>query len=277
MSNLKFSCNPISFQAVSVAENNSQEDEILTARNLGMGPRGTRYFANITTDIEFQFDLSDQYASQRSTVDHIIVGDMFTVLVPTIFGHDDLTISRSSSPSSGYSNEFTDSGITTGDLVGSNGRDYLATFSESSQYQHWRVGFSGGSPNGAGYLSLSKLYLGKAFDWERNPDFSYERKQIEQTSWYSTSGARYFAENTDRIYSFEFNFEGVTRAKIDEFNRNVARYSKILPVGLFTTDEHQILDNKRVIFCFLTGYESRQEGRRKDWHDVRLRFEESPG
>jgi len=165
----------------------------------------------------------------------------------------------------------TDTGET---LYGSRGTDFYETFTTSGQAAQWWVDYD---QNGSGYLEHSKFYVGSYFDFGFDPDdLSLKKIEPRTTKQYAASGAVHFGKSAQNIYELEATWKRVTDAKVTEFETNVVSDSyRKKGVFLFTTTDHSVLDEKRILHMELLECVTESEG--NDLNTVRCRFRELQG
>jgi len=159
-------------------------------------------------------------------------------------------------------------------LYGFNSKDYYTTFSTSTAYRHWWIDYENSA---SGSLEHSKLFLGSYFDFGVDPDdIAISKIEPREIKEYSTSGAIQFVKNEQSKYRFDITWLGLTDDVIKDFCVNVASKSyRKKGLYLFTTTDHTVLDNQRIVYCQLTDF--RSESSKTDWNTLTATFEEIIG
>lgn len=163
----------------------------------------------------------------------------------------------------------------TAPLYGPRSDDFITTFATSSAFRYFFIDYR--TILGSGYVEHSKSYLGTAFDFGIDPDdIKISKIEPKISKEYATSGAQHFAKNEQTKYRIEIFYQGITDAKVRSFFTDVVNQSyRRKGIFLYTTSDHTVLDNQRIIHCELLDANS--EGIRADWNNVSLVFEELIG
>lgn len=128
--------------------------------------------------------------------------------------------------------------LSSGALVGTHGEDYIATFTSVTR-QFWWVNHN----LVTSVRPMEKLFLGAAFDMDRDPD---EDGGIVITRTRTVGSQRRAG------YTFDVKWTGVSYAKAVEFYRTFVLTRRHQPLILFTTTYHAVLNDARVVLCRLT-------------------------
>ena len=162
-------------------------------------------------------------------------------------------------------------------LYGPHGDDYLTTFTESSAYRHWWLDFeptTGTTTN----IEHSKHYFGNYFDFGIGPSaWTYSKTTEEGSHEATSSGANDMMRVEEPKFTFDFTWEGVSDDKTKEFMEKIAKRRDKNRFFLITTDEHQILANKRIIHVVCTSAETTNPSRASNWNTIKASFEEIIG
>lgn len=158
-------------------------------------------------------------------------------------------------------------------LYGPRSEDYIATFSASSAFRYWRW-YSIGTTTAT--RTVSKYYFGAAFHMGSEPEFQYDLVPFD-SEYYGESGERDMFRHDLPIYRIKLNWTRVTDDKVTEFNNSIVRYSHRHRFFLYTTDQHQVLNNVRVLHCKLIRSNTSNAKRKVDYNDIEAEFEEVLG
>lgn len=163
--------------------------------------------------------------------------------------------------------------VSSNTLYGPRLNDYYTTFSETGGFQYWWVTYV---PSGLTDLYQSKVFAGLAFDMGVEADYEISRS-TNNSDYTFDSGARRLERVKRPLYTISLTWTGVTDAKVTSFQDIIAQYSDSKTFILATTDQHQILDNKRLIHCRLVDAQCQKVGGIDDWNIVTAEFEELLG
>lgn len=158
-------------------------------------------------------------------------------------------------------------------LVGPREEDYLLTFAETSAYRNWRLYVDG---TVAAARNLSKFYFGNAFQMGVDPDFSWDI-EFEEVEDYSESGARELYRHNLGRYVFSFEWQSVTDDKAQEFFQYIVRQSHRHHYFLYTTAQHQVLNNFRCVHVRLRESRTENPDGVADRNNITAVFEEVIG
>jgi hypothetical protein len=213
------------------------------------------------------FDLGADYTTKQNTADHFIVarGDLMNLSA----GFRDVSLQRSDDGNTWTDVASTSTGAT---ATGPRLNDYIKTFTITTAYRYWRMVYTDGTPQ---TFQHSKIYLGKFFTFDFDCSYSFEKIPLKDSIWYSSAGAQYFSRNDEPLYKFKFVWEFQTDATVKSFEDKIAKRMRECPVFLYTTAEHQILDNVGLLHARLTDYKVE-----KAWNNlntIKATFEEELG
>lgn len=158
-------------------------------------------------------------------------------------------------------------------LYGPRSEDLLNDTFSTSAYRYWRFRTSGSA---AVSRQVSKVYFGVAFHMGEEPEFSWELNHVD-SEFYGESGERDLFRLDFPRYTFTFTWESVTDAKVKEFYNTIVRYSHRHRYFLYTTDQHQVLNNVRILHCRLVSASTDNPSKKVDWNTVTATFEEVLG
>lgn len=217
----------IPYTAISSAA--SAEDTAHPHENLSTGSRRTYYKRGSTgTSATVTWDLG---SGNTSSINYaaFIRADLLTALGSDV----DIAIHASTDNFSGSDDTiFSDTNITSADLIGPNLADYLFTGQISAKYRYWRAVF--GSTSSYNY-ALSKIYLGRWFDFnEEGPTYPYSTNLKREFRDFTADNGTLFRTVSGRLQR-EFRFEWIcTDDKRNEFVETVMKVSRHTPVLLYT-------------------------------------------
>lgn len=133
-------------------------------------------------------------------------------------------------------------------LFGPRGHDYITTFTTSSAFRWWKVGFAAPSSK----FQCSSIYFGNLFDMGVDPEScEFQLLRPRTASFIADSGAEFVAQLETPVYQFEVSWFPVTDEKAEEFANNISRYRKRTPVFLYAPVETQLLDGKTLFHVTL--------------------------
>lgn len=208
------------------------------------------------------FDLGADYATKQNTADHVIIarGDLASL------GTNTATLYRSSDGNA-WTSVTTVSGAT-----GPRSNDYITTFATTSAYRYWRLSWTSA---GTSTFQHSKCYFGKFFTFDFDCHYTFEKIPLKKSVWYSSAGAQYFTRNDEPLYKVYCTWEHQSDATVYAFENKIAKYMRYCPVFLYTTAEHQALNNVGLLHASLTKYKVE-----KQWNNlntITADFEEELG
>lgn len=169
--------------------------------------------------------------------------------------------------------DFSHNDIEAATLYGPRSEDYISTFSASSAYRYFRF-YTNGTNTTA--RNVSKVYFGTAFQMGEEPEFEWDLIPLE-SEYYAESGERDLVRHDQPVYRFTFRWRSVTDAKVKEFYDSIVRYSHRHRYFLYTTDQHQVLNNLRVLHVRLIEASTENPDKKVDWNDLTATFEEIIG
>lgn len=263
MSNLKISYNPVGWNATTIAGStpNSDYDRV----NFSRGPRSVtceRFGAGTEFNIEYT------QTGIQFTADHVIIARADLLQDSSVTGVD---VQRSNNGTTWF-DEHSVSGFASADLVGPDTNDFIETFTESSASFWWRMHFTATSSN----FKHSKHYIGTGFDFGDDPvEISHSIERANESAEMAV-GDREFLRLDKPRNKFKITWRGITNAKIYEADQGFLRYSSRLPVFLYTTTNHEILNDFQVVHCQLVG-QPEVNKLANDYNEIKLEFIELLG
>lgn len=149
---------------------------------------------------------------------------------------------ESSSDTVTWTSRISSAPIAAGDKVGPRTDDYLKTTTTTSAFRYWRLSLynTGGS---AILPAFSKAMFGPAFDFGRDPATSRVLQRIV-----INRGVR------EPRYKILLTYQGITNAKLQEFQSEILEYMDIGPVVLFTSTTYpEVLNSAKAIHCSIVN------------------------
>lgn len=277
MGTLKISANHIPYEAQVLSILNSANAEIFgddfkRPRDLTGGPRYQHFTpATASTIVRFLVDLGADYTTKNAAADHIILarGDILQGQ-----GVTDVTLSRSSDAAS-YTDVHDNTSFASATLSGPDSQDYIATFSETSQYRYWRLQIEAGSSITPRF---SKWHTGVLIDFGSDPSsFSAELVTPADAEWKSSAGVRFSCRTEDPYYRISIEWDGLTDAELQEFIDDVYSKREECPVFLYAPDQTQILDGHTLMHVRCVEAEWSKKDGIDDYNHLRCDFEEVKG
>jgi len=229
---------------------------------------GERYLTFEKSAAATSWDITFGLGSTTKSADHLILAraDILQSL-----GVTDLTLSRSSDDSA-YTTELTTAAFASATLYGPDGNDYIAEFTATSAYQYWKLALSGASCK----FNFSKLNVGTFFDFGVEPSaYEIDKPPAREAAFRSDSGALRMARTDQPRYFVRLAWSHVSDALATSFMQNIERYKHINPVFLYTRSVHAVLDNQRLLNCWLLNATSRYI--EPGWNEVTADFVEVIG
>lgn len=237
-------------------------------RNLITGRRYQYAIATAGTSgtIQLQFDLGDGTSS--GNVRYIIVGDAKRLIDAgtTTFKLD----SNSDGIDGTYSNEWTDSSVSSATLYGIDSRDYFQLELGLSSKRCWRFELTGGLVT---ERAFTKLFFGGSISFSQKPS-SYDWEYItpDSLTFISESGDSDIRRSKKSIYRFNIGWQGLTSTDIYNFQSKVSVNADTDSFYLITDENHAILNDFRCVHVRLKDYSiSRVEN---DWYELSTTWEE---
>lgn len=234
MSNIKISYPRIALDALTV----TASEALRSTQNIYDGMLAKRAcFIDTAASTTAQILTFDLGSSNTLTCDHVAFAraDFFNSTLTN------LTLQRSSDGSS-WTTEQTLYPLT---LTGTQTRDTINYFTESSAYRYWRLNFSGSSNK----FKFSKVSFGQAFDFGTDPsDITIDTIARSQPSQTRTGNYYFYRDNTPKK-EIKATFRGVSDDKADEFFNKIYKYRDIFNIFIYTSTHHDILENKKIIHC----------------------------
>lgn len=272
MTNLLYLYPDIPFSARQITPSSATSLD-LNEFNLISGPR-TRYFqfAATATTRSIVFDLGGNYASGQATVNYLSLAraDLLQAAGVTQIQLD------SSPDNSAWTNRINVTSFGSQTLYGPNVDDFVTTIATTAAFRYWRITYTAGS---AINFKHSKDYFGTSFDFGVDPADCEISRPVEKTSpFVSDSGSRYGERVEAEKYTFTMYYEGLSDLIIKNWENSVMRPNyRENGIFLYTSGQHQILDNQRLVHCELLAYEVQKSRRSQNWNDLRLDFQELQG
>lgn len=125
-------------------------------------------------------------------------------------------------------------------------------------------------------VKLGKIYLGTGFDMGNPPAYEWDRVPEKISESFTTSGNRERTRTSEYRYTFRFQWEGITDAKVASF-MSIIEDSQRDRYFLYTTDYHHILNDERLVHVRLVNATTENPGSKANWNTVNAEFEELIG
>lgn len=133
---------------------------------------------------------------------------------------------------------------TTIEFQGNNDEDFFIAFPLIGPSRFWRVSMSL-SPSSI--VSLSKIYLGKFFTFEKyiSPSSKHRLEQANQNTFITTSGRYHEGRTRKLVNSWDVEIKGLSDSNIEEFLDNVLEIDKRYLL-LYDSNQHSYFNNRSV-------------------------------
>ena len=228
-----------------------------TAFDTITGPRELIYKTD-SSAASFNFDY-DLGVGVTASANHLIVAR-----ANLISGHESSgtpTVTLKADTSAAYANTIqAATNVSTANFYGPQSNDMIMTFSASTAYRYWRFLVTAGTS--IDFCPVSKIYFGTGFDMGRDPEYARTLQRDVMRNG-----------NREGRYIVIAKWEGITDAKAQSFISTIAQYRDIHPVFLYTTSYHDILNELKVIHCYLKIYRITQR-KRPNNNTIMCTFEE---
>jgi hypothetical protein len=240
MTNLYLSYPSIPFDAKVRAQSVTFSED----RPIGNTIYGERYqysscTAGASGAIDIEWDLGVGYST---AVDHVIVPNAYKLIQQ---GTDTIELDAADDGIGGaYSNVWSDSSFDSATLRGADSLDYITTGLSLSAARTWKIKLSGGS---ATTREINKIYFGTAWNPSKDPNFSYQVVMPEGGSVTTEEGGYYCVRLGDGRYQIQLSWTGVSDAQTQIFYERIVKYWQLHKFFLFTTAEHRILNNLKLM------------------------------
>lgn len=157
--------------------------------------------------------------------------------------------------------------------IGINSTDYVdttASYSGTDRYFWIDIYNTSGDVQKHG-----KFFFGEAFDFgTRVANYRAELIIDQRNQFDSTSGELKGVRVDLPRYRFTIEYDDVTDDKVTEFINSVVAISNKTGFFLYTTENHEILDEKQIVYCKLVDWNTQQNGDKIDYNSVVCVFEE---
>ena len=155
-------------------------------------------------------------------------------------------------------------------LVGPQGTDWVTTFSETSAYRYWWVGYQASATT---TLRHSKLYLGTAWNPGVECDYEWQRTPVKAPDWRAASGAVHLARRERPRYRATITWSGLTDAECESFAADIGGKRHRSGFVLHAAAEGQILDSRTLLHCEVVEF-YRLRTVKPDWNTLTVVCEE---
>lgn len=240
-------------------------------RSLFGGKRASEFkFSTDDTSSTIKLDLGSDYASKESQVEFLILGRADRLQDEGQTG----IVLASSSDDSTYTDRITDASFASATLYGPRLQDYISTVTQTSAYRYWRLTYSASS---AISYRHSACYFGSWLNLGKDPNFECEIEEGSGKPFETTSGTKYFQRAYEPTYKFRFTWQHISNDALANFYARVVFYKYKAPVYLYTSNNHIILDNQRLVHCELTEASWRPMAGKGNYNELTAEFKEVIG
>lgn len=185
-----------------------------------------------------------------------------------------LTLERSTDDVT-YTAEHTESDVSAATLTGVWGNDYLATFTESSAYEYWRVQFEATAGDDFN-VRTGKIYFGNAFDFDADVnEINIDRVHTGSMGFVSDGGIISPGRVKHPTYDITIEWVGITDLKLESFYSEVASKRHTTTFVIYASTFDDLLDSQSLIHVKLVSVEHTREF--EDYNRIRCRFMEAHG
>jgi hypothetical protein len=207
-----------------------------------------------------------------ATADHVIIshaGAYTTVTTINLYNSN-------TSITSGYGglNSAAISGPSSVSKVGPRAEDYYQAINMSTPARFWNIELACST---AADVKAGKIYLGNGLDLGREPAYQFERVPLAKADARNTGGGFERNISTEYVYRFQFEWERITDANTQAFFDYVAEGATRDRFFLYTTANHHILNNERLVHCKLLEARSDNSSQRSNYNTITAEFEEIIG
>lgn len=158
--------------------------------------------------------------------------------------------------------------------VGPKFEDYFVAASMATPARYWAVELTASN---AFPLKLGKIYLGLGLDLGREPIYQFERVPVSKSKALTTGGTYERGKSSEYIYRFRFEWERITDALTQTFFDRIAERATRDRFYLYTTTNHHILNEERLVHVRLLSASSDNSSQKKDYNTIIAEFEEIIG
>ena len=213
-------------------------------RPIGNTIYGERYqYASATAGasglIRMEWDLGYGYTQ---SADHCIIANAYKLQQQ---GVTEIGIDTAADGIGGtYANVYQNASFASATLYGPDSLDYIATGLSLATNRSWRPYITGGAST---TREICKWYFGTAWNPGKDADYSYKIVQPEGGKVETEDGGYKCVRLGDGRFQISVSWAGVTDAQTQIFFDRVCKYWQVHKFFLFTTGEHRILNNYRVL------------------------------
>jgi hypothetical protein len=158
-----------------------------------------------------------------------------------------------------------------GNLGGPRDEDVIAILTPTTAYRYFRIQLGGPA---AGRFRSGLISAGTGFDMGTEPVFEWEREARDRQESAVGNGDLIRQRTQDRRYTFTLTWDFITDAKVSEFMDTIASANLRDTMILYTTANHQILDNVLALPVRLLRAETDNASGKADRNTVIAEFEE---
>lgn len=161
--------------------------------------------------------------------------------------------------------------------IGPRSNDYISKFDTTAAYRYWSIDYH--SNLGTGTFLRSKEYFGTLFDIGKDPSaYHYAVAGAEASQIEFPTGNVILNRASEPRYVFQFQWEGVTDAIVNNFKTKLLSNPREDLVFLYTTDNDQILADNQLIHCRILSQQvtiTKEHHKASDsWNTITAAFEE---
>jgi hypothetical protein len=271
--NLRLSAPDIPFRAVSI-DSNLTVNRFNEIQNSIAGPCYTLtrlQNSTLGTSWLIDYDLGENDSGDITQfIDHLIIGR--ADIMQDEAGIRSVEIFSSNDGISYLIRTITD--ITNATLYGPNSDILLVDRTDNplTFHRYWRIRFNTDTLT---RFYFSKLFFGQAFvlGVDQDPVFcELNRERSRDVDFVTSSGAVHSTKAAELPYRLRVRWDGVSDAKVLEFQEQILEFQNLKPLYVWTTDNHEILENLRVVPMKITR--SRVTKEYDNWSQVSLEMEE---
>lgn len=245
MTNLLLAYNSIPYESKSLTASFTESD-LFPAYNLLTNKKSDWVTVNAGGTWSIKFDLGKDSAGAdiEKAAEYIVLGNALGVLSSSLnfylkYSDDDSTYTTATS--------FTNTDAAAA-LKGIKKADYIKTFTATSGHRYWKIECSGDC------TGLGKVYFGEFLDLGTDPHEikdDFKQKKI----YYSDGGYTTYGISKPQIREYKFEWRGITKAKLEEFQSIIQRLPNKPLFFLYLETVTDILNGENLISVNLDDYD----------------------
>ena len=210
-------------------------------------------------------DLGTGYASVQNTCNHLIVARADLLKAS---GVTEILLDHSDNGTS-WTNDV--DAFMTDTMWGPSSADSISYGTATTAHRYWKIYFA---ISGTSAIECSAFQFGLSQTFRNSPSYTIERKPVD-ASWQAPAGDTHFVRTQSPRYKISLTWEGEYDATTKAFLNNIARWKDERRFFLYTTAQHQILDDKRVSHAKLESCEI--ETPMENWNRITTEWTEELG